>query len=199
MAETWLFSLGMKAVWSSQMFTDKRPGLRYNRFDLSCIKQYFQWNPAYMDDLCIPQSSSLRRSNHDESKVESLWRRYESLSGVNSTLSRSISMDMLPQPDQVGTNSLRVLFESKNALRQDYASSPRLNVTPQAKSSPVSHITSPGREKGYSGATTVTNAKKDKAHQVCNSHVMFYFCLCLYDMDRHDSGKEHVLFTQSCH
>jgi len=149
-----------------------------------------------MDDLCIPQSSGLRRSNHEESKVESLWRRYESLSGVNSSFSRSISMDMLPQPEQVGTNSLRVLFESKNALRQDYASSPHLNVTPQAKSSPVSHITSPGREKGYSGTTTVTNAKKDKAHQVCISHVMIYLCLCIH---RHDSEKEHVLFTQVRH
>lgn len=144
------------------------------------------------------QSSSLR-PNHEESKIESLWRRYESLSGVNSTLSRSISMDMLPQPDQMGTNSLRAVFESKNALRQDYASSPRLNVTAQAKSSPVSHITSPGRAKGYSGATTVTNSKKDKAHQVCNCHVMFYFCLCLCNMERRDSGKEHVCFSQCSH
>ncbi|XP_051554881.1 xin actin-binding repeat-containing protein 1-like isoform X2 [Myxocyprinus asiaticus] len=105
------------------------------------------------------------------SKVETLWRRYESLSGANRTLSRSISTEMLPQPDRLGTNAARSLFESKNALRQDYASSPRLNVTPQAKSNPVNHITSPrreaptGREKGYSSATTVTTIKKDKAYQ----------------------------------
>ncbi|XP_018926264.2 xin actin-binding repeat-containing protein 1 isoform X1 [Cyprinus carpio] len=112
------------------------------------------------------KSSGLRRSNHEENKVENLWRRYESLSGTNNTLSRSISMDMLPQPDLVGPNAQRVLFESKK-----YASSPRLNVTPKTKSSPVSPSASQWREaptgweKVYSGATTVTSAKKDKAHQ----------------------------------
>ncbi|KTG01039.1 hypothetical protein cypCar_00034572 [Cyprinus carpio] len=75
-------------------------------------------------------------------------------------------MDMLPQPDLVGPNAQRVLFESKK-----YASSPRLNVTPKTKSSPVSPSASQWREaptgweKVYSGATTVTSAKKDKAHQ----------------------------------
>ncbi|KAI7809280.1 putative GPI-anchored adhesin-like protein PGA55-like [Triplophysa rosa] len=89
-------------------------------------------------------------SKIQESKVESLWRRYESFSASNPTLSRSISMDMLPQPDPAGANSQRTLFESKNALHRDYTSSPRLNIPPQAKMSPVSHITSSGREKSYS-------------------------------------------------
>lgn len=123
-----------------------------------------------MDDLCIPQSSGLRGSNHaeiQESKVESLWRRYESFSTSIPTFSKSISMDMLPQPDPAGVNSQRTLFESKNALRRDYTSSPRLNVPSQAKTSPVSHTTSSGRGKGYSSTTTVTKSVKDKSHQVC--------------------------------
>ncbi|KAK2901034.1 hypothetical protein Q8A67_009149 [Cirrhinus molitorella] len=109
------------------------------------------------------KSSGQRRPNYEESNRR---RRYGSLSGTNSTLSRSISMEMLPQPDLVGHSTRRALFESKR-----YASSPRLNVTQQVKSSPVSHITSQWREaptgweKVYSGDTTVTNAKKDKAHQ----------------------------------
>ncbi len=134
---------------------------------------------AYIN-VCIPQSSGLRRSNHEESKVENLWRRYESLSGTNNTLSRSISMDMLPQPDLVGPNAQRVLFESKK-----YSSSPRLNVTPQTKSTPVSHSTSQwkeapaGWEKVYSGATTVTNAKKDKTHQVCVTVTSCFISVCV--------------------
>lgn len=89
-------------------------------------------------------------------------------------------MEMPPQPDLVGPDTRRVLFESKK-----YASSPRLNVTPQAKSSPVSHITSQWREaptgweKVYSGATTATNAKHDKAHQVSVTVTSCFISVCV--------------------
>ncbi|XP_056598809.1 xin actin-binding repeat-containing protein 1 isoform X1 [Triplophysa dalaica] len=112
------------------------------------------------------KTSGLRRSNHaeiQESKVESLWRKYESFSASNPTLSKSISMDMLPQPDPAGANSQRTLFESKNALHRDYTSSPRLNIPPQAKMSPVSLMTSSGREQSYS-STHVTRSMK--THQM---------------------------------
>lgn len=133
-----------------------------------------------MDDLCIPQSSGLRGSNHaeiQESKFESLWRRYESLSASNPTLSRSISMDMLTQPDLGGYHSLRPLSESKSVLRRDYTSSPRLNVTTQTKMNPVTHMSSSGREKSYS-STPVTRAIKDKTHQVCLTLTSCFILVC---------------------
>lgn len=166
------------------MLTVKTPGLRQNHF----VLLYTEWNrnttqyslnELWLTYFCIPQSSGQRRSNYEEGKVENRWRRYESLSGKNSTLSRSISMEMLAQPDLVGPNARRALFESKK-----YASSPRLNVTPQAKSGPVSHIASQWREaptgweKVYSGDTTVTNAKKDKAHQVCVTVTSCFISVC---------------------
>ncbi|KTG31555.1 hypothetical protein cypCar_00026425, partial [Cyprinus carpio] len=101
------------------------------------VSQLVDWYESCVDltdvdrEEAWSKSSGLRRSNHEESKVENIWRRYESLSGTSNILSRSISVEMSPQPDLVGPDTRRVLFES-----QKYASSPRLNVTPQAKSSP---------------------------------------------------------------
>ncbi|KAM8728466.1 uncharacterized protein AB9X84_001753 [Acanthopagrus schlegelii] len=49
-------------------------------------------------------------------------------SGRRSNLSRSRSMDFLPQRASTGTKALRALFESKATLQQGYNSSPWLNA-----------------------------------------------------------------------
>lgn len=48
-------------------------------------------------------------------------------SGRSSNLSRSRSMDFLPQRDSSGTKALCALFESKATMQQSFNSSPRLN------------------------------------------------------------------------
>lgn len=72
-----------------------------------------------------------------QSCVDGQWRRPESRdsvalweSGRNPFLSRSRSMDVLPQRESSGTRALCALFESKATLKQNFHSSPRLNVMP---------------------------------------------------------------------
>lgn len=69
-----------------------------------------------------------------ESCVDDRWRKLESRdnvalwgSGRSSNLSRSRSMDFLPQRVSSGTKALCALFESKATLQQSFNSSPRLN------------------------------------------------------------------------
>ncbi|XP_063076016.1 uncharacterized protein LOC134466047 [Engraulis encrasicolus] len=100
------------------------------------------------------------------------------------TLSRSRSMESLPQraPPPVGTNALRALFESKNALQQDFSSSPRLNSNAASapstpvKRTPVTPTATPAREpasaplgepKRPSGE--VTPAKRETTRQRVNA------------------------------
>lgn len=69
-----------------------------------------------------------------ETCVDARWRRPESRenvaprgSGRSSNLSRSRSMDFLPQRESTGTKALCALFESKATLQQSFNSSPRLD------------------------------------------------------------------------
>uniref|UniRef100_A0A3Q3EAK0 LIM zinc-binding domain-containing protein n=1 Tax=Labrus bergylta TaxID=56723 RepID=A0A3Q3EAK0_9LABR len=70
-----------------------------------------------------------------ESCVDGGWRRMESResfslggSGRSSNLSRSRSMESLPQRDTSGTKALCALFESKASLQQCFSSSPLCSV-----------------------------------------------------------------------
>ncbi|KAM6989737.1 xin actin-binding repeat-containing protein 1 isoform 3-T3 [Tautogolabrus adspersus] len=70
-----------------------------------------------------------------ESCVDGGWRRMESResvslggSGRSSNLSRSRSMDFLPQRESTGTKALCALFESKASLQQCFSSSPLSSV-----------------------------------------------------------------------
>ncbi|XP_075954822.1 xin actin-binding repeat-containing protein 1 [Anarhichas minor] len=69
-----------------------------------------------------------------ESCVDDRWRQLEGgenvaiwESGGSSNLSRSCSMDFLPQRESSGTRALCALFESKATLQQGFNSSPRMN------------------------------------------------------------------------
>ncbi|CAG5897116.1 unnamed protein product [Menidia menidia] len=59
----------------------------------------------------------------DSGGLAPLW-----TSGRSGTLSRSRSMDFLPQKETPGTRALCALFESKAALQQDSSSSPQLST-----------------------------------------------------------------------
>ncbi|TRY53801.1 hypothetical protein DNTS_002763 [Danionella cerebrum] len=50
------------------------------------------------------KSTHLRRPNHEEGKVGSLWRRYESLSGERTSFYRSVSVDSLVKGEVMGIN-----------------------------------------------------------------------------------------------
>nr|XP_046264333.1 xin actin-binding repeat-containing protein 1 isoform X2 [Scatophagus argus] len=76
-----------------------------------------------------------------ENCVDGRWRRLESRdnvalkgSGGSSNLSRSRSMDFLPQKEPTGTKALCALFESKATLQQGFNSNPRLNLAAAAGS-----------------------------------------------------------------
>ncbi|XP_078120882.1 uncharacterized protein LOC144526978 [Sander vitreus] len=102
---------------------------RWNRKSVSQLVQHYQ------------SSADLRSIEKEEPKlqvsenyVEGRWRRLESEENValwgtgrRSNLSRSRSMDYLPQKKSSGTKALRALFESKVTLQQSFNSSPRLN------------------------------------------------------------------------
>lgn len=98
-----------------------------------------------------------------------------------STLTRSRSMESLPRREPVGTSALRELFESKNALQQDFASSPGLHATPPAKRTPATPTATPARKPAATGhgrptlhSGEVTPAKREATRQV---GVMLYICL----------------------
>ncbi|KAF1383382.1 hypothetical protein PFLUV_G00131330 [Perca fluviatilis] len=102
---------------------------RWNRKSVSQLVQHYQSSA----DL-----RSIEKEEHklqaSESYVDGRWRRLESEENValwgtgrRSNLSRSRSMDYLPQKKCSGTKALRALFESKVTLQQSFNSSPRLN------------------------------------------------------------------------
>nr|XP_015813209.2 xin actin-binding repeat-containing protein 1 isoform X1 [Nothobranchius furzeri] len=67
-----------------------------------------------------------------DSRVDGCWRMQEGRetlwkSAWSSNLSRSRSMDVLPQRETSSTRALCALFESKSTLQQDYNSGPRLD------------------------------------------------------------------------
>ncbi|XP_054452432.1 xin actin-binding repeat-containing protein 1 [Anoplopoma fimbria] len=79
-----------------------------------------------------------------ESCVDGRWRRLEGGedvafwgSGKSSNLSRSRSMEFLPQRESSGTKALCALFESKANLHQGFNSSPRLHSAPTPGSNTV--------------------------------------------------------------
>ncbi|XP_071399074.1 xin actin-binding repeat-containing protein 1-like [Centroberyx affinis] len=86
-----------------------------------------------------------------ESRVEGRWR--DSVdrlgSGRSFSLSRSRSMDCLPQKEAGGTSALRALFESKAVLQQDSSSGPRLNMA-SANGSKTGRERPPQDLKGHS-------------------------------------------------
>ncbi|XP_031418678.1 xin actin-binding repeat-containing protein 1 isoform X2 [Clupea harengus] len=89
-----------------------------------------------------------------------------------STLTRSRSMESLPRREPVGTSALRELFESKNALQQDFASSPGLHATPPAKRTPATPTATPARKPAATGhgrptlhSGEVTPAKREATRQ----------------------------------
>ncbi|XP_032387220.1 xin actin-binding repeat-containing protein 1 isoform X1 [Etheostoma spectabile] len=102
---------------------------RWNRKSVSQLVQHYQSS----GDL-----RSVEKEEHklqvSESYVDGRWRKLESEENVSlwgtgkrSNLSRSRSMDFLPQKDTSGTKALCALFESKVTLQQSFNSSPRLN------------------------------------------------------------------------
>lgn len=102
-----------------------------------------------------------------ESCVDGRWRRRETREDVahwgpggSLNLSRSHSMDFLPQKDTSGTKALRALFESKTTLQQDFNSSPQLN-------SAVATGSKIGRDCPLQGWRSHNTPLRDTAIQVC--------------------------------
>ncbi|XP_070775550.1 LOW QUALITY PROTEIN: xin actin-binding repeat-containing protein 1 [Enoplosus armatus] len=102
------------------------------RWDRKSVSQLVQQYQSCAD------LRSIEKVEHElqvsESCVDSRWRRLESResvglwgSGRSTNLSRSRSMDFLPQRESSGTKALCALFESKATLQQSFNSSPRLN------------------------------------------------------------------------
>ncbi|KAE8291308.1 Xin actin-binding repeat-containing protein 1 Cardiomyopathy-associated protein 1 [Larimichthys crocea] len=102
---------------------------RWNRKSVSQLVQHYQ---------SCADLRNLEKVEHklqvSESCVDGRWRRRETREDVahwgpggSLNLSRSHSMDFLPQKDTSGTKALRALFESKTTLQQDFNSSPQLN------------------------------------------------------------------------
>ncbi|XP_042284102.1 serine-rich adhesin for platelets-like [Thunnus maccoyii] len=104
---------------------------RWDRKSVSQLVQRYQ----SCDDLRSSEKAE-HKLQVPESCVEARWRRLESKENValqgsfrSFGLSRSRSMDVLPQREASGTRALCALFESKATLQQRFNSSPRLNST----------------------------------------------------------------------
>ncbi|XP_030608806.1 xin actin-binding repeat-containing protein 1 isoform X3 [Archocentrus centrarchus] len=112
---------------------------RWERKSVSQLVQHYQ----SCADLRSPEKAE-QNLELSESWVDGGWRRVESRenvalwgSGRSSNLSRSRSMDFLPQRETTGTKALCALFESKATLQQGFNSSPRLNMISAADSMTV--------------------------------------------------------------
>ncbi|XP_014857696.1 PREDICTED: xin actin-binding repeat-containing protein 1 isoform X2 [Poecilia mexicana] len=96
----------------------------WNRKSVSQLVQHYQ----SCADLRSPEKAD---QVFEESVpcVDSRWKRLDSRDSGSfwTNLSRSRSMDFLPQKETSGTRALRALFESKASLQQDYHSSLVLN------------------------------------------------------------------------
>ncbi|XP_038156448.1 xin actin-binding repeat-containing protein 1 isoform X4 [Cyprinodon tularosa] len=106
----------------------------WNRKSVSQLVQQYQ--------SCADLRSSEKSEQgfeDSETCADSRWRRLDSreTGSLWSNMSRSRSMDFLPQRETTGTRALRALFESKATLQQDYHSSPRLNCLPSASGKTV--------------------------------------------------------------
>lgn len=91
-------------------------------------------------------------------------------SGRSSNLSRSRSMDFLPQKESSGTKALCALFESKATLQQGFNSSPLL-VSAAATGSKT------GRDCPLQDRRSHNTPSKDTSIQVCESGTLFYYCI----------------------
>ncbi|KAK5859652.1 hypothetical protein PBY51_021193 [Eleginops maclovinus] len=106
---------------------------RWDRKSVSQLVQHYQ---------SCADLSSIEKEDHklevSESSVDDGLRRLDSGgenvtlngSGRSSNLSRSRSMDFLPQKEPSGTRALCALFESKAGLHKGFKSTPRLNSAP---------------------------------------------------------------------
>ncbi|KAM4557475.1 uncharacterized protein V3H82_017244 [Fundulus diaphanus] len=108
--------------------------VNWNRKSVSQLVQHYQG--------CVDLRSSEKAEEgfeDPETCVDSRWKRLDSRETGSfwSNLSRSRSMEILPQREASGTRALRALFESKATLLQDYHSSPRLNSLSAASSKPA--------------------------------------------------------------
>ncbi|KAK1879564.1 Xin actin-binding repeat-containing protein 1 [Dissostichus eleginoides] len=104
---------------------------RWDRKSVSQLVQHYQ---------SCADLSSIEKEDHklqvSESCVDGGLRRLDtggenlalSGSGRSSNLSRSCSMDFLPQREPSGTRALCALFESKAGLHKSFTSNPRLNT-----------------------------------------------------------------------
>ncbi|XP_017276339.1 xin actin-binding repeat-containing protein 1 isoform X1 [Kryptolebias marmoratus] len=113
------------------------PSATWNRKSVSQLVQHYQ--------SCADLRSSEKAEQTlevSENCVDGRWRKLDSRDSRDSrdsvtlwrsagsfNLSRSRSMDFLPQKEPSGTRALCALFESKATLQQDFNSSPRLNST----------------------------------------------------------------------
>uniref|UniRef100_A0A4W6CGH3 LIM zinc-binding domain-containing protein n=1 Tax=Lates calcarifer TaxID=8187 RepID=A0A4W6CGH3_LATCA len=102
----------------------------WNRKSVSQLVQHYQ---SCADPRSIEKVEPKLKVS--ESCVDVQWRRTEGResvalwgSGRSSNLSRSRSMDSLPQRESSGTRALCALFESKATLQQSFLSSSQLNV-----------------------------------------------------------------------
>ncbi|GLD51393.1 xin actin-binding repeat-containing protein 1-like isoform X1 [Lates japonicus] len=108
----------------------------WNRKSVSQLVQHYQ---SCADPRSIEKVEPKLKVS--ESCVDVQWRRTEGResvalwgSGRSSNLSRSRSMDSLPQRESSGTRALCALFESKATLQQSFLSSSQLNVRSAAGS-----------------------------------------------------------------
>uniref|UniRef100_A0A3Q3MR07 LIM zinc-binding domain-containing protein n=1 Tax=Mastacembelus armatus TaxID=205130 RepID=A0A3Q3MR07_9TELE len=113
----------------------------WDRKSVSQLVQHYQSNV----DLRSTEKEE-HKLQPSESCVDGQWRRQDSRenvaywrSGKSSSLSRSRSMDFLPQKESSSTMALCALFESKANLQPSFHSSPRLNSVSAAGSKTGKH------------------------------------------------------------
>uniref|UniRef100_A0A669B3P0 LIM zinc-binding domain-containing protein n=1 Tax=Oreochromis niloticus TaxID=8128 RepID=A0A669B3P0_ORENI len=143
----------------------------WKRKSVSQLVQHYQ----SCSDLRSPERAE-QNLELSESWVDGGWRREDSRenvvlwgSGRRSNLSRSRSMEFLPQKEATGTKALCALFESKATLQQGFSSNPRLNMTSEADNVTVRDYPLQDRR---SHNTFLKNTATQKATQVGGSRAV---------------------------
>ncbi|XP_037643199.1 xin actin-binding repeat-containing protein 1 isoform X1 [Sebastes umbrosus] len=130
------------------------------RWDKKSVSQLVQQYQSCADLRSIEKEE--HKLQVSDSCVDSRWRRLDNValwgSGRSSNLSRSRSMDFLPQKESSGTKALCAMFESKATLQQSFNSSPRLNSASATGSNT-------GRDCSLQGWTSHNTALKDTTIQ----------------------------------